>query len=155
MNGETTVSAAAQISVLLLAVTSGFAIGLYYDFFRLIRKIIRCGKISVMIQDIIFWITSAIVVFFQSISVNGGYVRIYFIITIILSWFFYFFTVGRIVMFMVNSLIELLKRLFQLLFKYIIGPLGRLTNRFFMLISQKITQLLTQMTKNTKMNKKC
>lgn len=155
MNGETAVSAAAQLSVILSAVASGMIMGLYYDFFRVIRKITRCGKTIVIFQDLFFWITSAAAVFYQSIILNGGYVRVYFLLTVLLAWSLYFFTVGKITMFMVNIVIGALKYLFSKGYKYIISPTGAVINNFFMLISQKITRLLTLMTKNTKIKKKC
>ncbi len=155
MNGETTVSAAAQLSVVLTAVASGMIMGLYYDLFRIIRKTVRCGKVAVTIQDMFFWITSAAAIFYQSIVLNGGYVRVLFVITVLISWVLYLMTVGKLTMFMVNSVLKLLKSLFYMVYKRIISPISAVVNKFFMLISQKITEILTHMTKNTKMNKKC
>ncbi len=155
MNGETTVTAASQINVILIAVLSGCAMGLYYDFFRIIRKIFPCGKTSVLIQDIFFWSTSAIVIFYENIILNSGYVRVSFTAVILLSWILYFHSVGKIIMFIVNIAITLIKRLFSIIYRRIISPSGKLIDHFFMLISQKITRILTHMTKNKKLDKKC
>ncbi len=155
MNAEIAVSAAEQLSVVLTAFVSGFVMGLYYDFFRVIRKVFRCGKIIIIFQDLFFWITSAIAVFYQSISLNAGFVRISFIVTVLLAWFLYFLSAGRVVMFMVNISLTAAKRLFSLCYKRVIAPAGKVADKIFMLISQKITKILTHMTKNTKINKKC
>ncbi len=155
MNGELGVTVTQQMSVLIYAIAAGFAMGLYYDLFRTIRIVIHFGKTAVVIQDLFFWLTSAVMVFFVSIAVNGGYIRIYFIAAVLLSWFLYFFTIGNAVMFMVNIVILLIKRAAELIKRYLISPISRVFNRFFMLISQKISELLTHMTKNTKKHKKC
>lgn len=155
MNGELSVTVADQVSVLIYAVAAGFAMGLYYDFFRTVRMIVHCSKTAVMLQDIFFWLSSAVVVFFVSIAVNTGYVRIYFIAAVLLSWALYFFTLGNAVMFIVNMILILVKRAASLTARYLIRPTTHFFNGFFMLISQKSSEILTHMTKNTKKHKKC
>ncbi len=155
MNGELTVSVAQQASVLLYAAAAGFAMGMYYDFFRAVRIIIPCGKTAVMLQDVFFWLTSAAAVFFVSIAVNGGYLRVYFVAAVLMAWVLYFFTMGHVTMFIVNIAVLGVKRLISLVFSYVMRPVSQVANRFFMLISQKISDLLTYMTKNTKNHKKC
>ncbi len=155
MNGEISVTVAEQVSVLLWAVAAGFAMGLYYDFFRAVRLFVHCGKTAAIIQDIFFWLTSAVAVFFICITVNCGYLRIYFVLAVLLSWVLYFFTLGHITMFIVNIAAVSVKRLASLCFKYIAAPAGRFVDNIFMLISQKISGLLTHITKNAKKQKKC
>lgn len=155
MNGEMIVTVGQQSSGLLWAVCAGFLMGVYYDCFRALRLIFKCGKTAVIIQDLLFWISSAVIIFFVSIAVNGGYVRIYFILAVLLSWGLYFFTLGHAVMFMVNIVVIGIKRVIGLVFKWLIRPVTRGADRFFMLISQKISGLLTYVTKNTKNHKKC
>ncbi len=155
MNGEITVTVTEQVSVLLWAIAAGVAMGLYYDLFRAIRIIFNCTRVSVILQDVFFWITSAVAVFFISITVNFGYLRIYFVMAILLSWLLYFVTLGRVTMFIVNIIAKMLKQLIELCRKYITVPVSRCIDNFFMLIGQKISGLFIHMTKNSKNHKKC
>lgn len=155
MNGEISVTVTEQVTVLLWAVAAGVAMGVYYDLFRAIRIIFNCKRVSVIAQDMFFWLTSAVAVFFISITVNCGYLRIYFVLAVLLSWLLYFVTLGHMTMFIVNIIASALKRLVMLCRKYIAAPVSRRVDDFFMLISQKISGLFMHMTKNSKNHKKC
>ena len=64
---------------LLQALLVGVGMGVYYDVFRLRRRIFQFRWLSVALQDVIFWVTSAVAVFFVCVRWNGGYIRIYFV----------------------------------------------------------------------------
>ena len=67
---------------------TGAVMGIYYDFFRIIRRIIRCRYANIVGQDIFFWVTSAFFVFFTMIKLNGGQVRILFVLMVLAGWGF-------------------------------------------------------------------
>lgn len=78
------------------ALLVGVIMGIYYDLFRIIRRIIPCGYASIVAQDVFFWVTSAIGVFFACIWCTGGTLRIIFVLAVLLGWGAYAATVGAV-----------------------------------------------------------
>ena len=54
---------------MLQALTAGLFWGVYYDVFRILRRMIHFHRLSVAFQDLFFWITSAVFIF---LSVSGS-----------------------------------------------------------------------------------
>lgn len=115
-----------DIFSLFEALLIGVAMGIYYDVFRFFRRIFKFSSFSVALQDIMFWVTSAVIVFFICIKLNGGFVRIYFIIFALLGWFVYFKTVGKIIFKIFDFIISIFNRIFAM------------SRRFLIKISEKI-----------------
>lgn len=101
-----------DIFSMLQALLTGVLMGIYYDIFRFVRRIFKFSTFSVALQDIFFWITSAVPVFFICIKLNGGYLRIYFIIFTLAGWFIYFKTIGKLVFIVFDRIINLIRRTF-------------------------------------------
>lgn len=78
------------------ALLTGVIMGVYYDLFRIIRRIIPCGYASIVAQDVFFWVTSAVGVFFVCIWCTGGILRIIFVLAVLLGWGTYSATVGML-----------------------------------------------------------
>ena len=95
----------------LQAIIAGFAIGIYYDLFRLLRRLIKCKKNWVDIQDIFFWISSAVCLFFICISLNNGFIRIYFILSALIGWGIYYSIIGRFLFGIIDWLLKILRKL--------------------------------------------
>ncbi len=99
-----------DIFSMLQALLTGAIMGVYYDIFRFARRVFKFSSFSVAMQDIIFWITSAVPIFFICIRLNGGYFRIYFIIFTLLGWFIYFKTLGRLIFIVFDRIINAFHR---------------------------------------------
>ena len=73
----------------------GMGIGILFDVFRIIRKIITHNNVVVIIQDFIFCILSAAYVFYIMYILNFGEFRLYMFIALILSNMLYFLVMSR------------------------------------------------------------
>jgi len=98
-----------HIALLGEALLLGLIMGVYYDIFRIIRRIIRCRYANIVGQDVFFWVTSAFMVFFVMIRLNSGQVRILFVAMVLVGWIFYMFTAGALVMYIVGWCIRGIK----------------------------------------------
>ena len=99
---------------LLQALLVGVGMGVYYDVFRLRRRIFQFRWLSVALQDVIFWVTSAVAVFFVCVRWNGGYIRIYFVLFVMCGWLLYFLTVGKMVFVILDIAINFTNRIFKI-----------------------------------------
>ncbi|MGN0475208.1 MAG: spore cortex biosynthesis protein YabQ [Acutalibacteraceae bacterium] len=88
--------------------------------FRFVRRIFKFSAFSVAVQDIFFWLTSAVPVFFICIKLNGGYLRIYFIIFTLVGWFIYFKTIGKLIFIVFDRIINIIRRIFAIFRRRII-----------------------------------
>jgi len=114
------------------ALLTGAVMGIYYDVFRIIRRIIRCSYANILAQDLFFWVTSAIFVFFVTIKINGGIVRLIFVAAVLGGWMFYMFTVGTLVMSLVDGLVRIARGIIIGLHNKFISPaIKGVQNRYF------------------------
>lgn len=127
------------------AILCGACLGVFYDFFRFLRVMKKFGKYSIMIQDILFWIVSAVIVFAFMMIYSWGLVRIYLVIGIFFGEFCYYFSIGKITF----CFFELIKRFLNMstsfLYRYIIKPvLNFLVKRLFLPVKQSFLPLFSK-----------
>ena len=107
------------------AVIAGVIMGIYYDIFRIIRRIFRNGYVTVMSQDIFFFVTSAFFVFFSCVLTGSGELRVNFVLTVLASAFVYCMTVGGLAVRLVSRLLLGLKKLLTAVYRNTFGKLLR------------------------------
>lgn len=76
-----------QIDIVVYSILAGILIGILFDFYKIIRGI-KIPKIVMAIEDILFWILAALVVFVFLLLNNyaflGPYVYAFMIVTLLL-----------------------------------------------------------------------
>lgn len=100
-----------DLTSMLQALAAGVLLGVYYDAFRLLRRVIHFDRVSVAMQDILFWLTSAVYLFFVCIRLNNGYIRIYFVLFALAGWGVYYATVGRMIFVVFDFMLKIFGRL--------------------------------------------
>lgn len=98
---------------MLQALAAGVVMGIYYDLFRILRRLFRFSALSVAIQDILFWLTASVPFFFVCLKCNGGFIRIYFVFFALLGWFCYFMTAGKLIFLLFDKIICFFRRVFD------------------------------------------
>ena len=85
-------------SAFFLSVIFGVTLRLYFDIFRIIRKL-RCVnfKVLTIAEDLIYTVSSSVLLFFFSYAVSGGVFRLYEIVGIIIGALFYHYTASDII----------------------------------------------------------
>lgn len=76
-----------QIDIVVYSILAGILIGILFDFYKIIRGI-KIPKIVVVIEDFLFWILTALVIFVFLLLNNyaflGPYVYVFMIVTLLL-----------------------------------------------------------------------
>ncbi|MDZ4957047.1 spore cortex biosynthesis protein YabQ, partial [Clostridium perfringens] len=76
-----------QFDIVIYSIVSGILIGVLFDLYNIIRGV-KIPKIIIIIEDVLFWILTAIIVFTFLLYINyaflGPYVYIFMIITLII-----------------------------------------------------------------------
>ena len=115
---------------MLQALAAGVVMGAYYDVFRFLRRIVHFEKFSVALQDFLFWMTSAVFIFFVCVKLNNGYIRIYFVLFAMIGWGIYFATLGRMMFAFFDLIIQFLNRIYEKIKKWIIAILSKIYIKF-------------------------
>ena len=86
-----------QVYIFGWSIAVGAILGILFDFFRALRfKGIR--DIWVYIQDIIFWLVTAVIIIVSAFLINDGELRGYMLIGYLLGAGFYMLTLSKIVL---------------------------------------------------------
>ncbi len=72
-----TLSVTNQAYIFLISIAGGLAAGLLFDFFRVLRRVIKTSNIITNIQDIIFWVLVTTMIFAIIFFNNDGELRWY------------------------------------------------------------------------------
>jgi len=78
-----------QIKLIIFSLLSGIITGVFFDIYRLIRGFGNPNKILTIIQDLLFWILTSIVIFVFLMYTNGGYINFYVYVCLIIGVYLY------------------------------------------------------------------
>lgn len=141
-----------QLTQLFLSCGMGFLLGAYYDVYRVIRLVMRSGKRWIFVQDLLFFLTAAVLTFLFSLAVMEGRLRFYLFLGELLGFSAYYFTIGRVVVRFAGVVTAAIVRIWTAFWRLLFLPFrwtARLFRRpltavgvFFQKIGRKAGQVL-------------
>ncbi|MCL2213174.1 MAG: spore cortex biosynthesis protein YabQ [Oscillospiraceae bacterium] len=146
-----------QLFILLLySAAVGAALGVIYDIFRIFRvafpppateqKKLK-GKFNhssfiynsiVFLQDIIFWIFSAVVTILFIFMANRGQVRIFALFGQLTGFGIYYFTIGRLVYKVAEKIVKFIRRVFRWIKKRVVMPIIHVLQKIYKKLADKL-----------------
>lgn len=90
----------------LSAMISGATAGFIYDLFRLKRKALKTKPFLLGLEDVVFWVITALLVFFAAYFSSDGEVRLYFLTAVFLGILIYFWLFSRWVIQILTFLVK-------------------------------------------------
>lgn len=134
-----------QLMSFLISVLCGAAMGIFFDCFRSIRKMIHMNDIVVNICDGVFFLMSGFFAFFTILSVNNGELRWYLFAGILFGGILYFLLLStwfmKVFVFLLKLLFKIIYYLlkpFQVIFKWIYQVFLTI-GKLFRKIGQRLT----------------
>lgn len=131
-----------QAYLFLVFSLTGIAIGVLFDFFRILRRAIKTANIITCIEDVLFWILTGILILYNIWYFNNGEIRVYMFLGIILGVLIYVSTLSDIVVKLFTRILGIIIKVLELPFKTIIGIFRKI-----------ITAILSFFTKYVKKSK--
>ena len=107
------VSSTQQIINFLIAALVGAALGVVYDFFKVLRLIGLNGKIASFFEDILFFLIATLTLFSYYMQFTEGRFRIYAFIGSVLGFVVYFLTLEKLVFFVIKKVYFILCKAFN------------------------------------------
>ena len=110
-----------QFSIILYALLAGILIGLMFDLYRIIRGS-KVSKFIIAIEDTLFWILAAMIIFAFLLYTNYAFLGAYVYIFMLISLGLYMkFISNRCIRFELE-VVNILSKVFRIIFKNIIYP---------------------------------
>ena len=106
-----------EAEIFLKSILVGVFLCAVYDCFRIIRRVVKKGTIIIGIEDIVFFIFSAVMIFTFMYKMNGGVIRLYIFVGIFIGGYIYEEGIGKFVVKYISKIlkksIEVLKKCFK------------------------------------------
>lgn len=136
---ETTLSAQSQ--GFLYACVLGFALGLFFDVFRVLRVFLRCERRPVFFQDLLCFSVAAVATFLLALGVNYGEVRFFLLAGEGIGVCVYFLTVGEITVRLAGLIFRAVRAVWLFFRNRIFRPVLRLFVRLGKWIFKKLPRM--------------
>ena len=122
-----------QAQLFLVFIINGIIIGIFFDFFRILRKSFKTSDFSTYIEDLLFWILTGFSILFTLFKYNNGEIRLYMFLAIAIGILLYMLIFSSYIIRINVSIILLLKKLFKKIIYFIFIPI-----KFILKIVKKI-----------------
>ncbi len=124
----------------------GFYLGCMFDTNERIIQAIKGSRIVKGLCQLVFWLIQSMIIFYLLVKVNGGQVRLYFIIAIIFGYWLYFLRFRKVYQRTLARIIQLIKAILLFIKKtittIIIKPIKLLVLAFLTVINLVIMMVL-------------
>ncbi len=111
-----------QVTAFVVTVLLGLFIGLAYDFFRVLRQLLRPSRRALFFLDLVFWLGITPVVFAALLASNWGEVRAYVLIGLGLGGIIYTYFLTKTVYKLIDSTFLLVIRVCRIAAAPVIRP---------------------------------
>lgn len=98
-----------QFDIIIYSLLAGILTGIFFDMYRLIRGL-NINKILIWIEDLLFWMLCAIIIFTFLLYMNYAFLSVYVYIFIFISYILYFKLLS-------SKVIKIEKNIFMHIFK--------------------------------------
>lgn len=110
-----------QAYLFLVFSLTGIAIGLLFDFFRILRRSFKTPNALIYIEDILFWILAGVLILYNIWYFNDGEIRVYMFLGIIIGVLIYMSTLSNILVKIFSKILQTIIKVLELPFKTIIA----------------------------------
>ncbi len=145
-----------QLYLFIIFLITGGIIGILFDIFRILRKSFRYKDYIIDIQDVIFWILTASILLYSSFIFNDGEIRMFMILSSVLGFIIYLFTLSKLFIKINVKIILIIKKFIVKTTEILLIPIKKLFFKpfTFFVINIKKTIKSFKLSKNKKSKNK-
>lgn len=111
-----------QLNIIFYSFLSGIITGILFDEYRIIRGS-NCIKIIFIIEDILFWTLTAIIIFIFLLYNSYAFLGVYVYLFIIISLSVYFKFISKYIIIVEKIIGKVVIRSLRVIFKHLIYPI--------------------------------
>ena len=112
-----------QAYLFFIAVLIGFFIGFVYDLLRIFRKVVHHGNIFIHLEDLLYWLFVAFIMFYVMLGKNYGEIRGFSILGNVIGMSVYFVTLSIFVIKVSMAVIEWIRKVLTAVLKILFFPI--------------------------------
>jgi len=131
-----------QAYLFLIFSMTGVAIGILFDFFRILRRSIKTSNIITYIEDVLFWILTGLLVLYNIWYFNNGEIRIFMFLGIILGVLIYMSTLSSILIKIFSKMLQTIIKILELPFKVIRTGFSQIITTFMTIYTKFIKKFV-------------
>lgn len=111
-----------QVKLIIFSLLSGIITGVFFDIYRLIRGFEEPNKFVTIIQDLLFWVLTSIVVFIFLMYTNEGYINFYVYVCLIMGVYLYIKIFSKAFIKMQYKLLKFNGKVFRIAWNAVLYP---------------------------------
>ncbi len=139
-----------QIYLFLIYIFNGLLISILFDIFRILRKSFKTNNFITSLEDIFFWILTAIIILYSIFKFNDGELRGYLFVGIAFGVVIYMLLFSKVFIKINLYIINILKKIFYYIFiipilfvkkiltKVLISPINNIINKLMSFLKIKV-----------------
>lgn len=112
-----------QLKLLVYSFLAGMLTGALFDLYRIIRGFGNPHEFFTIVEDTLFWVFSAIVIFVFLLYTNYAYIGFYVYMWLAIGLYIYFKIISRLFLKILYNSVIRIKKIFRVLFKILVYPL--------------------------------
>jgi spore cortex biosynthesis protein YabQ len=120
------ISLIGQVKLIIFGLLAGVITGVCFDIYRLIRGFENTNKVMTIIQDLLFWVLTSIVVFVFLMYTNEGYINFYVYLCLIIGVYLYLKCLSKAFIKVQFNLMKFYGKLFRVVWNAILYPVNLL-----------------------------
>lgn len=121
------ISLTMQSRIFIFSILAGVLTGFLFDTYRIFRGFENIPKVFIIIEDILFWSLSAIIVFIFLLFTNYAFVGVYVYALIALGIYLYMIFISKYFTSLQYTLIRTVAKVLRVTFNFMFYPLRLLT----------------------------
>ena len=111
-----------QVRLIAFSLLAGMMTGVFFDIYRLIRGFRNPNKFLTIIQDLLFWTLTSIVVFVFLMYTNEGYINFYVYVCLIIGAYLYLKLFSRVFIKLQYKLLKFHGKFFRVVWNLVLYP---------------------------------
>ncbi|MCJ7687934.1 MAG: spore cortex biosynthesis protein YabQ [Clostridiaceae bacterium] len=120
------ISLISQVKLIVFGLLAGIITGVCFDIYRLIRGFENANKVMTIIQDLLFWVLTSIVVFIFLMYTNEGYINFYVYLCLIIGVYLYLKCLSTVFIRVQFNLIKFYGKVFRVGWNIVLYPVNLL-----------------------------
>ncbi len=119
-----------EVRLFLASVAWGLVLVVMYDCLRIFRRLVKHNKIGAGLEDVLYWVISAILIFRMMYRVNDGAIRGFSIVGVVIGMVLYHYSISEFVVKMLTKVVQKGFVIGKKVVHIILKPVVWLTRRF-------------------------
>lgn len=136
-----------QLQYFAESILIGFLLCFIFDIFKILRLSIKHYYALIFLEDIMFFIISAVITYSFMVNVSFGQIRVFIITGELIGFILYRFLISKLVISTFLFIINISKAIVKFIFKKFFAPIGKIMYKLFSFIFKSIFNILVKQNK--------